>query len=286
MIKIRFFSSFGPQEGCIEAYTRVSELKKDPLFNKAYCFVTNNDYTHAIILNTAMPPDLNIPKQNVVGIAFEPIQFLSLSQKFIEYAKKHIGTYFIGEKPGSFSLPDLFKENYGYMWHMTPLTTPPVKKNLISIMVSDKQFAEGHKYRHTLCSKILQTDLPIDIYGRGCKFYSFLKDSRVKGNFNGEEPYLSYVYHIAIENFKTPHYFSEKITNSLLCGTVPVYLGCKNIDSYFPNQVIHLSGDVVKDMQLLTAICSKPENYKKEINVEEVKKTISLSHLVKKMGWV
>jgi hypothetical protein len=67
---------------------------------------------------------------------------------------------------------------------------------------------------------------------------------------------------------------------------VPVYLGCKNIDSYFPTQVIHLSGDVVKDMQLLTAICSKPENYKKEINVEEVKKTISLSHLVKKMGWV
>ena len=65
MIKIRFFSSFGPQEGCIEAYTRVSELEKDPLFNKSYCFVTNNDYTHAIILNTAMPPDLKIPKENV-----------------------------------------------------------------------------------------------------------------------------------------------------------------------------------------------------------------------------
>ena len=28
-------------------------------------------------------------KENVVGIAFEPIQFLGLSQKFIEYAKKH-----------------------------------------------------------------------------------------------------------------------------------------------------------------------------------------------------
>ena len=284
MIKIRFFSSFGPQEGCIEAYTRVSELKKDPLFNKAYCFVTNNDYTHAIILNTAMPPDLNIPKENVVGIAFEPIQFLSLSQKFIEYAKKHIGTYFIGEK--SDSLPELFKENYGYMWHMTPLTSTPVKKNIISIMVSDKTVSEGHRYRHILCSKILKSDLPIDIYGRGCKFYSFLNDNRVKGNFNGEEPYLSYVYHIAIENFKTPHYFSEKITNTLLCGTVPVYLGCKNIDSYFPTQVIHLTGDVVKDMELLTASCSKPENYKKQRNVAEVKKTISLSHLVKKMGWV
>jgi hypothetical protein len=283
-IKIRFFSSFGPESGCIEAYTRVSELNKDPLFNKAYCFVTTNDYTHAIILNTAMPSDLKIPKENVVGIAFEPIQFLGLSQKFIEYAKKHIGTYYIGEKPDY--LPDLFKENYGYMWHMTPLTREPVKKNIISIMVSDKTLAEGHRYRHTLCSKILQSKLPIDIYGRGCKFYSFLNDPRVKGNFNGDEPYLSYVYHIAIENYKTPHYFSEKITNTLLCGTVPVYMGCANIDTYFPNQIIHLSGDVAKDMVLLENICTNPEQYKKQINVDEVKKTISFTHLIKKMGWV
>ena len=43
MIKIKFFSSFGSTEGCIEAYTRVSELEKDPDFNKKYCFITDRD---------------------------------------------------------------------------------------------------------------------------------------------------------------------------------------------------------------------------------------------------
>jgi len=284
MIKIRFFSSFGTSEGCIEAYTRVSQLKNDPLFNKAYCFVTNNDYTHAIILNTAMPVNLNIPKENVIGLAFEPLQFLNLSHQFIDYAKKHIGTYFIGEKPDT--LPDLFKEHYGYMWHMTPLETKPIKKNIISIMVSDKAYAEGHKYRHLLVGEILKSKLPVDIYGRGCRQYSYLNDPRLKGEFTETEPYLSYVYHIAIENYETPHYFSEKITNTLLCETVPVYLGCKNIDSYFPKQVIHLSGDIKNDMELLESICSQPEYYKKQINVDEVKKTISFTQLVKKVGWV
>jgi hypothetical protein len=284
MIKIRFFSSFCNQENCIEVYNRISELKNDKLFGTKYCFVTTDDYTHAVIINTAMPPNLNIPKENVVGIAFEPIQFLGLTHNFLEYAKKYIGTYFIGEKPKDL-LPDLFKESYGYMWHMTPLVEKPIKKNIMSLMVSNKLSAEGHKYRHILCARILASDLPIDIFGRGCSIYAYKKDPRVKGNFNGDEPYLSYVYHIAIENFRTPHYFSEKITNTLLCETVPVYLGCKNIDQYFPEKVIHLSGDVDMDMKLLREICEKPHLYKKQINVDDVKKTISFSQLVTKLGW-
>lgn len=285
MIKIRFFSSFCPQETCVEAYTRISELNKDPLFNTKYTFVTDESYTHAVIINTAMPK-LNIPKENVIGIAFEPIRFLYLTNNFVEYAKKNIGTYFIGEKPNS--LPDLFKEHYGYIWHITPLTNieKPVKKNIISLMISNKVNAEGHKYRHELCKNILKTDLPVDIYGRGCKFYEYLNDSRIKGSFSCKEPYLDYVFHIAIENFQTPHYFSEKITNTLLCETVPVYLGCKNIDSYFQNCVVHLTGDINHDMQLLTNICSNPDKYKKKIDVNKVKNTISITQLFKDLKWV
>jgi hypothetical protein len=283
MIKIRFFSPFCSEELCIESYTNSSKLYKDPLFNTAYCFVTNDDYTHAVIINNAMP-ELKIPKENVVGLAFEPIIYIDLSPTFIEYAKKHIGTYFVGEKPNY--LPDLFKEHHGYMWHITPLIHPPVKKNIISLMIGDLLLSNGHKYRHVLCRNILKSDLPIDIYGRGCKFYSKLNDSRIKGEFKNTEPYLKYVYHIAIENHITPHYFSEKIVNPLLCETVPVYLGCKSIETYFPNQVLHLSGDINKDMELLGNICLKPEHYKKRINVDDVKKTISFTELVKKIGWI
>ena len=284
MIKIKIFSSFKTSEVCMETYIRISELSKDPDFNKKYCFVTNDDYTHVIIINVEMPILKNIPKENVVGLAFEPLCFLGITNEFIDYAKKYIGKYYIGEKHPDLSEP--FEEYHGYMWHITPLTSKPVKKNIISIMVGELKISEGHKYRHELCKSILKSKLPVDIYGKGCRYYTGIKDKRIKGEFKKKEPYLSYIYHIAIENYKTPHYFSEKIINTLLCETIPVYLGCKAIDTYFPDQVVHLTENIEKDMQLLREICENPEKYKKKINVDNVKKQISFSHLIhRKLGW-
>ena len=279
MIIIKFFTSFGTNAGCIEAYTRVSELNKDPLFNKTYRFTTGEDYTHAIILNTAMPK-LTIPPKNVIGLAFEPLEFLGLTHAFVEYAQESIGQYLIGQKS---ILPLPFTEQFGYMWHITPLDPAEVvvqKKNIMSLMVSDKTILPGHKYRHLICKHILHSNLPIDIYGRGCKFYSNIKDPRLKGVFSAIEPYNDYQFHIAIENTQTPHYFSEKIMDPLLCNTLPVYLGCQNIKNYFPDSVIQLSGDIQDDMTLLTDICRNREKYSKQVDIEAVKKTISFSNVV------
>ena len=71
-------------------------------------------------------------------------------------------------------------------------------------------------------------------------------------------------------------HFSEKITNPLLCGTVPIYLGCRNIEEYFPGKVIRLNGDIEHDIELLKNILREPEKYKKEIKINEVKDKISL----------
>jgi hypothetical protein len=276
MLIIRFFSSIGPSAGCIEAITRVSELVKDPAFNTKYRFTLGEDYTHAVIINTAMPA-LTIPKENVIGLAFEPLVFLYLTQQFVEYAQKHIGKYLIGEKK---NLPPPFIENFAYMWHITPLTEVPVKTKRMSIMVSHKMLTPGHQYRHTLCKRILNSYLPIDIYGNGCKYYKNSMDMRLKGEFTDNEPYENYRFHIAIENGVTPHYFSEKIMNTLLCQTTPIYLGCQNIDQYFPNSVLTLTGDIEQDMTLLKDICLYPERYEKTIDVNKVKKTINFSNVV------
>jgi hypothetical protein len=120
----------------------------------------------------------------------------------------------------------------------------------------------------------LASDLPIDIMGEGCKY--FRPDSRLKGKFHALEPYLSYQFHIAIENFRLNHYFSEKILDPLFCGTTPVYLGCTNIHTYFPEMVIRLSGDVNQDMRLLRDILNHPDEYRRQIRIEDVKNTISL----------
>ena len=99
---------------------------------------------------------------------------------------------------------------------------------------------------------------------------------QLKGEFTEVEPYENYEFHIAIENMESNHYFSEKITNPMLCGTVPIYLGCRNIEEYFPGKVIRLNGDIEHDIELLKNILREPEKYKKEIKINEVKDKISL----------
>jgi hypothetical protein len=276
VFRIRIFSSFCSSENCKDVYERLCETAFLENYgkDKEIYFTNDNDFTHVIIMNTAMPNiPAHIPKNNVIGLAFEPFVYLGLTNNFVNYAKQYIGKYFIGDKK---NLPDPFVEGISYMWHNTPLKQIPLKTKIMSIMVSDKKHLEGHKYRHELVKCILKTQLPIDIYGRGCKYYNFhhLHDSRLKGEFNELEPYIDYQYHICIENMQSNHYFSEKIMNPLLTNTVPVYHGCFNIDEYFPDMVIKLSGKVEQDIVLLQEIVEG--KHKKTINVEKVKNTINL----------
>jgi len=275
-MRIRIFSSFCPSENCKDIYERLCEAKMMPNYgNDQEIYITNgDDYDHVIILNTAMPhikPD--VPRERVVGLAFEPPQFLQLTREFVEYAQKYIGNYYIGETSG---LPPPFKERYSHMWYNPPVKEPPPKTRVMSLMVSEKMNEIGHLYRHKLVIKILKSELPIDIWGRGCKFYSFMNDDRVKGDFKEMEPYQSYQFHICIENFSLNEYFSEKIMNPLLCSSTPLYLGCKNIETYFPDNVITLSGDEKTDLELLKQICESPNTYKKNIDIENVKNRIYL----------
>ena len=291
---IKIFSNFCHSNECKKKYETLCETHnmKNYGLGKDLYITTGEDYTHAIILNTAMPL-LKIPKENVIGFAFEPPAFLGLTQEFINYSKKNIGKYFIGDRifwlDKSLTLPDLFIEQYSYMWHISPLKYIPIKNKLMSIMVSSKIYAPGHKYRHVLVEHILKSGYPIDIYGNGTNIYgnganmnrkmyhnNKNVDSRIKGVFTNLEPYENYTFHICIENYQTNAYFSEKISNSLLCGTTPIYWGCTNILQMFPMNVIMLTGNIIQDMTLLRDIILNPNKYVANINVEGVKDKLNL----------
>jgi len=299
-MRIKFFSNFCDSATCKFHYERVCQVSLLDNYGpgKALYITTEEDYTHAIILNTAMPALKNIGKANVLGLAFEPTPFLQLTPAFIQYAHTHIGKYFIGSQyfifgnTTNYILPEVFKEHYAYIWHITPLFVNyvPPKTRLMSIMVSEKRNAPGHQYRHTLVKHILSKGLPIDIYGRGANLYKgglygsiYKKDARIKGQFKEIEPYANYAYHICIENFMTPAYFSEKITNALLCSSTPVYWGCTRILDYFPANVILLTGDVEKDITLLQAICAEPTKYRATIKLDVIKEKLNLLKNVDRM---
>ena len=119
-IKIKIFCPFADSSSCKNVYEEIC-LSNNIIFygcEEKYYIVDDNEYTHAIIINTIMPK-LTIPKKNVIGLAFEPIYFLNLTNEFIEYAINHISKYFIGDK--NINLPELFIEHFGYMWYSRPI---------------------------------------------------------------------------------------------------------------------------------------------------------------------
>ena len=275
-IKIKCFASFTTSINMKESYEKfISNTNLDFYGeDKKYTFTTDDDYTHAFIFNTAMPNISHIPKENVIGFSHEPIEFLQLTPEFISYAQKYIGKYFIGDKK---NLPEPFIEGNCFLdCYNIPLVSTYHKFKFMSIMISQKTFAPGHQYRHKLVQAILQTRLPIDIYGRGCGYYNHLRDSRIKGNFKTYELYEGYQFNICIENYQTNHYFSEKIINPLLMNITPIYSGCINIASYFPNMYWSLSGDVQKDIQLLHDIFQNPAKYIINIPIEKVNEEMNL----------
>ena len=74
MIIIRFFASHNPSikyENIISKYN----INNDADYNIKYKFTNNDNYTHAILLNSAKLSK-QIPKENVIGLACEPYLFL------------------------------------------------------------------------------------------------------------------------------------------------------------------------------------------------------------------
>jgi hypothetical protein len=269
--RIKFFSGFCSTEECKRVFEKICQVELMDNYGpeKDIFIVTDDSYTHAIIINTAMP-NLNIPKENVIGLAYEPPAFMTPNTRdFITYLENNVSKYFIGDNSG---LPLPFVSRHCYQWYGTPTEIMPIKNKMMSIMVSQKTEAPGHRYRHELVKAILGSELNIDIYGRGCPLYN---DHRVKGSFDTDSVmFENYYFHICIENFSLPDYTSEKYMNPLLLGTTPIYWGAKN--ELFPEYTIRLSGDVIKDMDLLHKIWNNPFEYKREISQEIVRNKLNL----------
>jgi hypothetical protein len=272
MIRVKIFCSFLSSEKCKEMFEQINYSNEFDFYgnDKKVYITSDDDYTHAIIINTEMP-DLMIPKENVIGLAFEPIRFLNLTRDFVIYSEYHIGKYLIGDK---LVLPEPFIEHFGYMWHLRPPNeiTIKSKEKIMSFIVSNKRAAPGHIYRHQLIEEIIKYGLPIDIYGHGSSQYSY---PTVKGSFKDVEPYENYLFSVCIENFNSNHYFSEKIVTPLLYNCMPIYNGCNNIDKYF-DDIIKITGDIDKDIQILINILKEPYKYYKPTYNDKNKKTVNL----------
>lgn len=77
------------------------------------------------------------------------------------------------------------------------------------------------------------------------------------GSYHGSEEYCEFIkeykFMICFENTSQTNYFTEKLINAYICGTIPIYWGCKNIEDYINmDSILYLPPDYTEnDMKLL-----------------------------------
>lgn len=82
----------------------------------------------------------------------------------------------------------------------------PTKTKLLSVIISDKSFTEGHLKRHDFLQAIKKHfGDQLDIFGRG---FNYVNDKW--------DAIADYKYHVAIENSQYPHYWTEKLADAFL----------------------------------------------------------------------
>jgi hypothetical protein len=157
--------------------------------------------------------------KNSIAWLIEPIDIYEESYRFIEKNNDKFYKVFTHEK----TLLDQ-KYNYEFLpfgccW-IYEYDHKIYKKNKnISIISSEKTHTKGHQLRHEVITKFNDY---IDVYGR--------KYNPIDYKLDGLKDYR---FQIVIENTKRDYWFSEKLIDCLVTGTIPIYWGCPSIGDFF-----------------------------------------------------
>ena len=101
------------------------------------------------------------------------------------------------------------------------------KSKLVSMIASDKVMCSGHIYRQEVARNFPYKE---HLFGRGRNFI----ENKIEG-------LKDYMFSVAMENEVSELYYTEKILDCFLTGTIPVYWGSRKISKIFnPDGIIFL----------------------------------------------
>ena len=125
-----------------------------------------------------------------------------------------------------------FQEQTGLPWHIgksydelieLDLDDLPKKKDKVSWITSTNNMFKGHEKRLNFIDFLKKENFDFDLYGRGF--------NPIDDKFDGIAPYK---YSIAVENYFSRNYWTEKAIDAWLSWSVPIYYGCTNMNDFFP----------------------------------------------------
>lgn len=137
----------------------------------------------------------------------------------------------------------------------------PKNKN-VSIISSQKNYLQGHILRHN----VIKNTTGVDVYGRGYNEIS----NKIIG-------LKDYKFSIVIENAKVDYYFTEKLIDCFITGTIPIYWGCPSIGDFFDINGI-ITFDTVDELNVI--LNSIDGEYEKRIKSIKTNYELSKKYLI------
>ena len=174
---------------------------------------------------------LRCSQENTLLLTGEPSSITRYGKRYLN----QFGHVLSSQEPWAIQHPHIIRRQAGLLWYYggsdqrgtydsLKLTSPPAKTKLISSVCSTKAM------KHTLHSlrldftKRLMADIPsLDVFGYGM--------GKLENKADAIDPYR---YHLVIENHMCEHHWTEKLADAFLGYSLPIYFGCTNLDSYFP----------------------------------------------------
>lgn len=114
----------------------------------------------------------------------------------------------------------------------------PEKRKKVSCVVSSK-----HDHRANYVKSLFKGESPIDLYGRGHNPSVYGDNYKGVLEYDGKcklRGLLDYEFSIVLENSQQNNYFTEKLADTYLSWSLPLYWGCPNIIDLFPENTYHL----------------------------------------------
>jgi len=160
--------------------------------------------------------------------------------------------------------PEKFKlQLFGTTWIPESERKIHQKSKLSSIIVSNSRSKTGHKLRHMITDYLLQNKSLVDIDFFGRRFgnlpppqsigsetvYSLHHPSNRK-----VDALKDYMFTICILPSKVDYEFDEKLIDSFLTGTVPIFWGCPCIGKFFNTQGMLIFNTFEECIELLKKI--------------------------------
>lgn len=170
-----------------------------------------------------------VPRNRVVKVCREPVIRSFWTHRFTYHHEKYF-SHLVSREPG------LWKgETIDFTPIITGISFPAPKfneelvrnkVNPVSVIASTLDHLPGHRKRNEVVDFLTQRlkELKGHVFGRG-------REIELGSKLDG---LLSYKYSLAIENSSQHSYVTEKFTDCILAGAVPVYWGAPNISEFFP----------------------------------------------------